>query len=54
MVAKREWAIEPVVRLKLATIRKGADIASVRLWEKRWRREATRAFASASNTFRAN
>jgi len=29
---KREWVIEPVVWLKLAAIRKGADIASARLW----------------------
>jgi 5-methyltetrahydropteroyltriglutamate--homocysteine methyltransferase len=28
----REWVIEPVVWLKLAAIRKGADIASARLW----------------------
>ena len=29
---RREWVIEPVVWLKLAAIRKGADIASARLW----------------------
>jgi 5-methyltetrahydropteroyltriglutamate--homocysteine methyltransferase len=29
---KREWVIEPVVWLKLAALRKGADIASARLW----------------------
>lgn len=28
----REWVVEPVVWLKLAAIRKGADIASARLW----------------------
>jgi 5-methyltetrahydropteroyltriglutamate--homocysteine methyltransferase len=28
----REWVIEPAVWLKLAAIRKGADIASARLW----------------------
>ena len=32
---KREWVIEPVVWLKLAAIRKGADIASARLWGKK-------------------
>ncbi len=30
----REWVIEPVVWLKLAAIRAGADIASARLWGK--------------------
>ena len=29
---KREWVIEPVVWLKLRSIRQGADIASQRLW----------------------
>jgi 5-methyltetrahydropteroyltriglutamate--homocysteine methyltransferase len=29
---KREWVIEPVVWLKLRSIRQGADIASARLW----------------------
>ena len=29
---KREWVIEPVVWLKLKSIRQGADIASARLW----------------------
>jgi 5-methyltetrahydropteroyltriglutamate--homocysteine methyltransferase len=29
---KREWVIEPVVWLKLKSIREGADIASQRLW----------------------
>ena len=28
----REWVIEPVVWLKLETLRKGADLASARLW----------------------
>ena len=28
----REWVVEPVVWLKLAAIRKGADLASARLW----------------------
>ena len=28
----REWVIEPVVWLKLKTLRAGADIASARLW----------------------
>jgi 5-methyltetrahydropteroyltriglutamate--homocysteine methyltransferase len=32
---KREWVIEPVVWLKLAALRKGADIASGRLWGKK-------------------
>jgi 5-methyltetrahydropteroyltriglutamate--homocysteine methyltransferase len=32
---KREWVIEPVVWLKLAAIRKGANIASARLWGKK-------------------
>ncbi len=32
---KREWVIEPVVWLKLAAVRKGADIASARLWGKK-------------------
>ena len=32
---KREWVIEPVVWLKLTAIRKGADIASARLWGKK-------------------
>ena len=32
---KREWVIEPVVWLKLKSIRQGADIASQRLWGKR-------------------
>jgi len=31
----REWVIEPVVWLKLAAIRQGADIASARLWGKK-------------------
>jgi len=29
---RREWVVEPVVWLKLKTIREGADIASSRLW----------------------
>jgi 5-methyltetrahydropteroyltriglutamate--homocysteine methyltransferase len=29
---KREWVIEPVVWLKLRSIRQGADLASARLW----------------------
>jgi 5-methyltetrahydropteroyltriglutamate--homocysteine methyltransferase len=29
---RREWVIEPVVWLKLQSIRDGADIASARLW----------------------
>ena len=29
---RREWVIEPVVWLKLGSIRAGADIASTRLW----------------------
>ena len=32
---KREWVIEPVVWLKLKSIRQGADIASARLWGKK-------------------
>jgi 5-methyltetrahydropteroyltriglutamate--homocysteine methyltransferase len=32
---KREWVIEPVVWLKLRSIREGADIASQRLWGKK-------------------
>ena len=32
---KREWVIEPVVWLKLRSIREGADIASTRLWGKK-------------------
>ncbi len=32
---RREWVIEPVVWLKLKSIRDGADIASARLWGKR-------------------
>jgi 5-methyltetrahydropteroyltriglutamate--homocysteine methyltransferase len=32
---KREWVIEPVVRLKLKAIRQGADIASAWLWGKK-------------------
>ena len=32
---KREWVIEPVVWLKLKSIRQGADIASSRLWGKK-------------------
>ena len=32
---KREWVIEPVVWLKLKSIRDGADIASQRLWGKK-------------------
>jgi 5-methyltetrahydropteroyltriglutamate--homocysteine methyltransferase len=32
---KREWVIEPVVWLKLKSIREGADIASARLWGKK-------------------
>jgi 5-methyltetrahydropteroyltriglutamate--homocysteine methyltransferase len=31
---RREWVIEPVVWLKLKSIREGADIASARLWGK--------------------
>lgn len=31
----REWVIEPVVWLKLKTLRAGADIASARLWSSR-------------------
>ena len=33
----REWVIEPVVWLKLRSLRAGADIASSRLWESRGR-----------------
>ncbi len=29
---RREWVVEPVVWLKLKSIREGADIASARLW----------------------
>jgi len=29
---RREWVVEPVVWLKLRSIRDGADIASARLW----------------------
>jgi 5-methyltetrahydropteroyltriglutamate--homocysteine methyltransferase len=32
---RREWVIEPVVWLKLKSIREGADIASARLWGRR-------------------
>jgi 5-methyltetrahydropteroyltriglutamate--homocysteine methyltransferase len=32
---RREWVIEPVVWLKLKSIRVGADIASARLWGKK-------------------
>jgi 5-methyltetrahydropteroyltriglutamate--homocysteine methyltransferase len=32
---QREWVIEPVVWLKLKSIREGADIASARLWGKK-------------------
>src|SRR5271169_3121566 len=32
---RREWVIEPVVWLKLKSIRDGADIASARLWGKK-------------------
>jgi 5-methyltetrahydropteroyltriglutamate--homocysteine methyltransferase len=32
---KREWVIEPVVWLKLKSIREGADLASSRLWGKK-------------------
>jgi 5-methyltetrahydropteroyltriglutamate--homocysteine methyltransferase len=32
---RREWVIEPVVWLKLKSIREGADIASARLWGKK-------------------
>jgi 5-methyltetrahydropteroyltriglutamate--homocysteine methyltransferase len=32
---RREWVIEPVVWLKLRSIRDGADIASARLWGKK-------------------
>jgi 5-methyltetrahydropteroyltriglutamate--homocysteine methyltransferase len=32
---RREWVVEPVVWLKLRSIREGADIASRRLWGKR-------------------
>ena len=32
---KREWVIEPVVWLKLKSLREGADIASQRLWGKK-------------------
>ncbi|MCK9919507.1 cobalamin-independent methionine synthase II family protein [Microbacteriaceae bacterium K1510] len=32
---KREWVIEPVVWLKLKSLREGADIASTRIWGKR-------------------
>lgn len=31
----REWVLEPVVWLKLAALRQGADIASARLWGRR-------------------
>ena len=30
----REWVVEPVVWLKLKSLREGADIASARLWGK--------------------
>jgi 5-methyltetrahydropteroyltriglutamate--homocysteine methyltransferase len=30
--ARREWVIEPVVWLKLQSLRQGADLASSRLW----------------------
>ena len=33
---RREWVIEPVVWLKLKAIRQGADIASARLWGKKF------------------
>jgi 5-methyltetrahydropteroyltriglutamate--homocysteine methyltransferase len=29
---RREWVVEPVVWLKLQSLRQGADIASQRLW----------------------
>jgi 5-methyltetrahydropteroyltriglutamate--homocysteine methyltransferase len=32
---KREWVIEPVVWLKLKSLREGADIASTRIWGKK-------------------
>jgi len=32
---RREWVVEPVVWLKLRSIRDGADIASQRLWGKK-------------------
>jgi 5-methyltetrahydropteroyltriglutamate--homocysteine methyltransferase len=32
---KREWVIEPVVWLKLKSLREGADLASARLWGKK-------------------
>ncbi|AXK84151.1 methionine synthase [Pseudolabrys taiwanensis] len=32
---KREWVIEPVVWLKLKSLREGADIASARIWGKK-------------------
>ena len=35
---RREWVIEPVVWLKLQSIRDGADIASARLWRRKNRR----------------
>jgi len=31
-LTKREWVIEPVLRLKLMSLRQGIDIASQRLW----------------------
>ena len=41
---KREWVIEPVVWLKLKAIRQGADLASQRLWGKKWRDRAQSRF----------
>ena len=32
---RREWVIEPVVWLKLGSVRAGADIASARLWSRK-------------------
>ena len=49
---KREWVIEPVVWLKLAAIRKGADIASARLWGARARRDSCRHSGTAAGRTR--
>jgi len=39
---KRGWVIEPVVWLKLKSVREGADIASQRLWGKKVARRPQR------------
>ena len=44
----REWVIEPVVWLKLRSLREGADIASARLWGKSAAWLRTRTFGGAS------